>query len=354
MNRMWVRLSLAFTAVVIIVMMIIGTIFRSNFDISGNPDVPPEVIAYFESVSTERFPLDFTTTLGIVGLVAIAAGVWMSRSLTAPLDELGKAAEDISQKELSRRVPIRGSQEVQALSTQFNEMAAALETAEHLRRQLLADVAHELRHPIHILQGNLQAMLDDVYPLTKEEICRLSDQTHHLAALVNDLRELAQADANQLPLHKHPTNMAELVKSTVADFKAEASTKNIKLQVALEGKIPVLSVDASRIRQILSNLLANALRHTPADGHISVTATAVSDTFTIRVTDDGNGIAPDQLPHLFDRFYRTDAARRRDEGGTGLGLAIANATAAAHDGSLVASSPGLNQGSTFTLTLPIQ
>ena len=234
----------------------------------------------------------------------------------------------------------------------FNEMAAQLEQAETLRRNLLADVAHELRHPVHVLQGSLQAILDDVYPLNKEEIARLSDQTHHLAVLVNDLHILAQAEAHKLPLLKQITDIGVLVKETVAAFEPLVAAKSITLRVELLGTMPELAVDRARLRQAIHNLLDNALRHSPEGGAITVSVEQAQDTVKVRVHDTGEGIAPDQLPHVFDRFYRTDQARSRDKGGAGLGLAIVKANVEAHDGSVTVTSPGAGQGSTFTISLP--
>ena len=171
----------------------------------------------------------FSRILIIASVVGIAGGVFLSRWLAAPLQNLEKGAKAIAEKELSHRVPVTGSREIQSLSVSFNQMAAQLETAETLRQNLLADVAHELRHPVHILKGNLQAILDDIYPLNKEEIARLADQTTHLSALVNDLHELAQAEAQQLTMHRQPTNMAQLVKDVTAVFKPGAAAKQIEL-----------------------------------------------------------------------------------------------------------------------------
>jgi signal transduction histidine kinase len=355
MNRLWIRLSLTFTAVVIIVMITIGFTAALTVGVIDAPsaEMSVEVQEYFDQVRRDRPPFNFTTVIVIVGVVAIIAGVGLSKSLTAPLSELEKAAQAIGQRDLSRRVPAEGSQEMVAVAAAFNEMAAQLEQAETVRRNLLADVAHELRHPIHILQGNLQAILDDVYPLSKEEIARLFDQTRHLSTLVNDLHELSLAEARQLPLHKQQTDIAQLVKETAVSFKSVAAAKDVHLQVELLGTIPDLVVDAARIRQTIHNMLNNALRHTPVGGAIRVSVERQQDAVQIRVNDTGAGMSPEQLAHVFDRFYRADAARSRDQSGIGLGLAIVKAIAEAHDGAVAAASPGMGQGSVFTLSLPL-
>lgn len=294
-----------------------------------------------------------TGVLVIVGVVAIGAGVWMSKTLTAPLEELEEAAEAIGRQDLSHRVTVRGSDELKAVASGFNEMAHQLEEAESLRSNLLADVAHELRNPLHVLSGNLQAMLDDVFPLNKGEIARLSDQTRHLTSLVDDLHELAQAEAHQMPLDRRPTDIAALVKETTSTFEAVAAAQDIDLRVELLGTIPSWEVDGDRFRQAMSNLVSNALRHTPNGGEIVVTVQQENQALCISVSDTGAGIDPEHLVQVFDRFYRTDEARSRDKGGTGLGLAISQAIVEAHGGQISAASPGPGLGSTFTISLPI-
>lgn len=355
MNRMWVRLSLAFTAVIIVVALVIGIAARLALEATADPEreVPAEVREYILQVREERGISEPTSLAIIVGAIAIVAGVWMSRILTAPLAELGEAAQAIGRQDLSRRVSVHGTEEVQAVATRFNEMAEILQEEEMLRRNLFADVAHELRNPLHILQGNLQAMLDGVYPLSEDEIARLVDQTRHLTRLVDDLHELAQAEAHQLALDRQETDMAALIKETTGAIQPVAAAKEVEVRVELLGAIPTLNVDMNRIRQALSNLLSNALRHTPADGLITIAAEVVIGDFEVRVSDTGPGIAPEHLERLFDRFYRTDSARTREIGGTGLGLAITRAIVEEHGGRVTVKSPADGIGSTFTIHLPI-
>ena len=355
MNRLWIRLSGAFALVVLVVMLIFSVMMRQTSGVWGdNSDVPPEVQAYFQELEREQPPIwGVTAVLVMVGTVAIIAGAWMSHTLTAPLSELEDAAEAIGQQNLSQRVSVKGSTEIKAVAIRFNEMAEQLEKEETLRSNLLADVAHELRNPLHILRGNLQAILDDVYPLSKEEIARLLDQTRHLTTLVDDLHDLAQAEAQQLSLLKRETDMATLVKETAVTFKPFAKNKNISLRVELLGATPHMVVDAARIRQAVHNLLNNALRHTPEGGMVTVQVEQVAEELQIRVQDSGAGIAPEQLPYVFERFYRTDSARSRDKGGTGLGLAIVKAIAEAHEGWVTAVSDGTGKGSQFDLYLPV-
>lgn len=355
MNRLWVHLSLAFAGVVIVVMFVIGASVRLTVGALSDqrPDMPPEVRAYLQEVVGQESPIDPITVIFVVGVVAIGAGVVASRALTAPLQELGEAAQAIGKQELSRRVSVRGTEEVRSVASRFNEMAEQLGEAESLRRNLLADVAHELRNPLHLIQGNLQAILDDVYPLSKEEIARLADQTRHLTSLVDDLHELALAEAHQLPLYKEQTDMARLVRETAEVFKPIAAAKDVAVQVQIADGLPSLEVDAGRMRQVLHNLLSNALRHTPAGGAISVAAVQEGGALYVGVSDTGSGIAGDDLSHIFDRFYRTDWARSPDKGGAGLGLAIVQAIVVGHGGRVSVQSLGKDQGSTFFIYLPI-
>jgi signal transduction histidine kinase len=354
MNRLWVYLSLTFTAVIIVAIVGIAVMVRLTSEIGSDPNnpPPPEVTEYFQERGREQFTPDVTLVAIVIGAIAIGAGAWISRRLTKPLLELEEAAAAIGQQDLSRRVPVHGSQEFLAVATAFNDMASLLEQEETLRQNMLADVAHELRHPVHILQGNLQAILDDVYPLTKDEIGRLVEQTKHLSILVNDLHILAQAEAQQLPLFKQETDIANLVKDTAASYTSLAAARNINLRVELLGTMPEsIYVDAARMRQAISNLLDNALRHTPDNGTITVSVEQAGNDLLIRVKDTGEGIAIDQVPYVFERFYQSDKARKRSTNSTGLGLAIVKAIVEAHESTIVVTSPGTGQGSTFTITL---
>ena len=355
MSRLWVRLSLAFTAVFIVSTLVIGIVMRLSTQSSlAGEAPPPEVIAYFEQLRSGRSFPDPTLALVVVGSIAIVAGILVSRGLAAPMSELEDAAIAIGKQDFTRRVTPHGSQEMVAVASAFNEMAAQLELAEQMRRKMLSDVAHELRHPLHVLQGNLQAMVDGIYPLSEEEIERLIVQTRHLTVLVNDLHVLAQAEARQLPLHIRQVDIAQLVKDVASAYQPLADARSIGLHVELLGTVPAaIRVDQDRTRQTLQNLMENALRHTPDGGQIHIELEAVGDQLVIKVVDTGQGIAADQLPLLFDRLYRGDQARPRTADSTGLGLAIARAILEAQGGRITAHSDGLGFGSTFTIELPL-
>jgi two-component system OmpR family sensor kinase/two-component system sensor histidine kinase BaeS len=285
--------------------------------------------------------------------VGLIAGAVLSRGLTAPLQRLASAARAVAGRDFSRRVRVEGSAEVAEVAQAFNEMTAALEQSERQRRSLVADVAHELRTPLSVLQGNLQAILDDVYALDKAEISRLYDETRLLSRLVDDLRELALADAGQLHLNLRPTDAGRVIQQAQEGFAPFAESRKVDLSTQLADDLPAVVADADRLAQILRNLLANALRHTPGGGSVAVGAVPRSGHLEVFVQDTGEGIAPQDLPHVFERFWRADSSRARSAatGNTGLGLSVAQSLVEAQRGRIwVESTPG--QGTRFTFTLP--
>lgn len=364
MNRLWVRFMLMVTGILMLVSLtpVLYSVAVETGVIPGpammeqlsdiRAALPQEMQARFDERMQDFAKNYFSRSLLSATLVGAVIGALLSRTLAAPLQALEEGAEAIARQELSYRVPVQGSQEIQSVARAFNQMAVQLDQAELLRRNLLADVAHELRNPLHVLRGNLQAILDDVYPLSKGEIARLLDQTRLLTSLVDDLHDLAQAEAHQMLLRKQLTDMADLVKETAVSFKPVAAARRVKLTVELLGPTPYFWVDANRMRQAVHNLLNNALRYTPEGGEIWVTVVEEADSLRIRVRDTGEGIEAPHLPFIFDRFYRSDNARSRDKGGAGLGLAIVKAIVEAHEGEVTAVSPGPHQGSAFEITLP--
>ncbi len=357
MNRFWVRLSLAFVTVVLLVVFLpfLLSLMGEMLGLSPpNPlaaEIPEDVQERIWLIMQRTIPLSLLRLFLLTAVVAIIAGVWFSRSLTAPVLHLERAARDIGDQDLSRRVAVTGSDEIQALAHAFNDMAAKLERAETTRRHLLSDVAHEIRTPLTVIQGNLRALLDDVYPLDKEEIARLYDQTRHLTRMVDDLHLLAQAEAHQLPLNMSEIALVPLVQNAAEFFRATAESQQVTIRVEILGKHPHITADAARLTQVLHNLLSNALRHTPAGGKITVQVEQKGEGVMLAVADTGEGIAPEHLGQVFGRFYRVDPARRRDMGGTGLGLALAKAMVEAHGGSITAVSAGVGQGTQFVIRL---
>lgn len=290
------------------------------------------------------------------GLVGLLMALLLVRQITRPLGSLTRAAGQIAGGDLSVRVPVQSHDELGKLATTFNQMASSLETQEKLRRNLMADVAHELRTPLAGIQGTVEALQDGIFPPTGENLQAVHEQVMLLNRLVEDLRTLANAEASQLSLDRLPLNLTELCQRQVTAFQSQALVKAINLTLHHEQHPVTINGDDQRLSQVLNNLLDNALRHTPPGGAIQVQLTTANGAARLAVIDNGEGIPTDALPHLFDRFYRADASRNRRTGGSGLGLAIARQIVQAHGGHIWAESPlaGQQQGSAFILELPHQ
>jgi two-component system OmpR family sensor kinase/two-component system sensor histidine kinase BaeS len=290
----------------------------------------------------------------IASAIAVALGALISRAIASPLANLAQAARALSARKWDTRAQPKGTQEIDDVAHAFNNMAESLQQAEVNRRNLTADIAHELRTPLSVIQGNLRAMLDDVYPLERSEIANVYDETRLLSRLIEDLRELALAEAGQIELKPQAIDVSRLLQATADQFAIAADARDVSLTV----QPPVVALfaafaDGDRAGQVLRNLINNALRHTPEGGHVSLLASSQGAFVRLSVTDTGEGIAPDDLPLVFDRFYRSDKSRARASGGTGLGLAIAKTLVEAMGGQIGVESQ-LGQGSTFWFTLPVR
>jgi signal transduction histidine kinase len=356
-NRLWVRLSLMISGVLFLVFFLqfLSIMLSPDFGPPGMPDqtgihAPDDDGGPLQAGRSEIAGrlVNFMLLSVVVGL---GAGALIGRIVSAPINELAKAAHRVGQGDLGVRVKPHGSQEMVDLAGSFNKMAADLQHAETLRNNLMADVSHELRTPLTVLEGNLRAALDHVYALDEAEIANLYGQTRHLIRLVNDLRELSLAENHQLPLEKQATDLNALVAETLQALEPLAAERGVTLADRTE-RLPEVTVDPIRIRQVLFNLLSNAFRHTPAGGEICVNGTCSAGEVRLSVQDTGEGLEPEQLTAVFDRFYRADKSRSRETGGTGLGLAIVKAIVETHGGRVAATSEGRGRGSQFTIALP--
>jgi len=289
-----------------------------------------------------------------VGLLGVLLGLAVSRTLASPLAALASAANGLAKRDWSQRVRLESGSsisEIAEVANAFNQMAESLEQAEIQRRNLVADVAHELRTPITVLQGNLRAMLDGVYPLEMNEVATLYDETRLLSRMVDDLRELALVEAGQLSMAMQAVDPAALLKTAASKFAPAAEAQQITFAINLTDALPAVKADPDRAMQVLQNLVTNALRHTPAGGTISVSAQPQGEQVCISVRDSGEGISAEDANHIFERFYRADKSRARRSGGSGLGLTIARTLVETMGGQIgVESNP--EQGSRFWFTLP--
>ncbi len=293
-------------------------------------------------------------TGGLAVFLGIILSIIISRTMTAPLQKLVHAARAIGKRDFNRRVPEEGPEEIAEVARAFNDMAARLEQAEETQRQMLADIAHELRTPLSVLQANLRAMLDGVYPLSRQEIASLYDETRLLSRLVEDLRDLALADMGKLPLQHRTVDIAALIRHTASVFELVADAQGVRIVLDIAADLPPVEGDPDRLAQVLRNLLTNALRHTPKGGTVTLRAYRPDDAtnvIRVEVSDTGTGIPPEALPHVFERFWRADQSRTRATGGSGLGLAIARALVEAHGGEIGVTSE-VGKGTTFWFTLP--
>ena len=317
-------------------------------------DLVAEVLEYVDP-PLSNLQASFQRSLLIAGIASGLAGLLIvtmfTRQALAPVRGLTAAASRLGTGDLSQRVPESGSDDIGKLARSFNTMASDLELAMEQRRQLTADVAHELRTPLTNIQGYLEAIKDGVVDANAETIETLHSQTIHLANLVEDLRIVAIADAGALALNTSFASPVSVIEDAVLHFAQRARERGIGLSVVKSGTPPVIEFDETRLRQIVTNLVENALIYTPNNGRVTVDISGSADGLKLSVSDTGAGISSNDLPRIFDQFYRADPSRNRSTGGAGLGLTIVKKLVEAHGGSVSVTS-SLNDGSTFTVLLP--
>jgi histidine kinase len=335
-------------AVLIIAPIIFGR-FEPALLLGGTNDTPVEEFG--------RTLLYSLLAAGVVATVAAAlVSLFVSRRFVEPLRYVLDATSRIASGRYGERVPVRDADELGELSQSFNAMARALEEAERRRMEVISDVSHELRTPLSTIRGYMEGLAEGVVEPTEETWTLLYAEFERLGRLVDDLRRLSRAEAGQLDLTMAPVSPAEVVRLTVGGMLPLFDEKGVELKSAVPGDLPSVLADVDRVVQVLSNLLSNALRHTPDGGRVVVEAEASDDDeVTFEVTDTGTGIAPDHLERVFERFYRVDKSRSRGEarGGSGVGLAISRALVEAMGGRIRVESPGLGEGATFAFTLPV-
>jgi len=364
MNKLWVRISLTYVAIMIFLIVIPTgiylTIQADNINLvqpDGESfetlpdDAGPAFLNRINRYGESELVIGLVRILFSISMMGILVGVISSRGLAAPLNNLAKAARAVGSQDLTQRIELKGTSEIREVAVAFNSMAAALEEADSLRNNMLADIAHELRTPLTVIQGNLRAILDDVYELDKVEVARLYDQTRQLSRLVEDLHDLALLEAKEFSLNIDEFDLNNMINDVAEIYQPIFDDQGIKLNLDLPDE-SLIQGDCARLTQCLNNLLNNALRHSPNGGIVSVGLVDQTDMTVISVQDTGTGITDDHLPYIFDRFYRVDSDRNRRTGGSGLGLAITQALVQAHGGEITAASAGKDQGSEFLIILP--
>ena len=296
---------------------------------------------------------DFIFPFGFLGfLLLILAIGWGARSLrrmSVPLDKLLEASDKVAEGDFSARVEEKGPPEVRALTRGFNSMAERLQVNDQQRRNMLADVSHELRTPLTIIQGNVEGILDGMYPADETRLKSVLEETQVLSRLIDDLRTLSLAESGALQLKREPTDLGSFMREIVSGFEAQVKEKEIKVDLSLVD-VEAMNIDPQRVREVLTNLLSNAVRYTPHGGMVDVnltgTGSGVERSVMISVEDSGSGIASEDLSQIFDRFYKSS-----DSGGMGLGLSIAKYLVEAHGGKIWAESE-VGRGTKISFTLP--
>ncbi|MEE8354098.1 MAG: ATP-binding protein [Dehalococcoidales bacterium] len=329
---------------------------RGGSGVVGNLYVDPPASSVLEfnslQITFRTIGLYFIWGGLIAAVMALVITFFLSRRILAPVRSLSAAARRLGRGDFSQRVRAEGKGELNELADTFNSMASDLERAERLRSNMVADAAHELRTPLSNITGYLEAIRDGVKEPDEDTIRILDEEAALLARLVDDLQELSLAEAGELRLNCQDEDVAGLVSQAVAARQTRATSKGIHLSADLTEGLPAVHIDSYRISQVLRNLLENAVTHTPEGGSVSVAAREVNGRVEVSVSDTGEGIPPEDLPNIFERFYRVDRSRTRATGGSGLGLTIARRLVEAHGGRIEAQSE-LGRGSCFTFTVPI-
>lgn len=380
-NRLSVRLTIAFLLAAILVIALVAVLayrytssdfsaFLTHMEdmdrimgggMMGAMGMGSQALAQ----ATIDFQDNLRQTLWLAGFLGVALALFLgalfTRQIVAPLSRVTTAARRVAQGDLGHRVEVHGSGELAELGQSFNKMASSLEGSEQSRRRLMADIVHELRTPLTVIEGTVDSIMDGVYKPDQEHLGSIKEQSALLTRLISDLRDLSLAESGQLELKLAATDMVEVLRHQLTAAKPAAREKNVRLKLNAPAKSAEVSVDPIRIEQVIANLMANAIRHTPAGGDVTISVKTVSSDknhqfdrphLVISVADSGEGITPEHLRHVFERFYRVEDSRSRSEGGSGLGLAIVKQMVKAHGGRVWAESE-VGRGSIFYIALPL-
>ncbi len=313
--------------------------------------VPPGVSHHLDEAFAEALTLSLAFGVGAAALTAALVSWILASRIARPVRGLASAARRVSRGDYETRVHVDGADELTVLARAFNEMAGSLDSAEQRRRRLLADLAHELRTPLATIDAYLEGLADGVVQPTTDTWTLLRAQARRLGRLTDDIAKVSRAEERQLELDIHAASAQELLAAAAAAARPGYTEKDVGLELDTATDAAV-TVDPDRFAEVLANLLENALRHTPSGGAVRLAAARAGEDVLLTVSDTGEGVEPDELERIFERFYRADPARSRDRGGSGVGLTIARALVEAHGGRISAESAGTGQGTTFRITLP--
>lgn len=317
--------------------------------------VYPTKSVVLQTPTEKAFITSMNRSLMVTGITTIILSIILSlilsQIITNPLLALANAVKSMTEGELDQEVKIKGSEEFKELAGNFNDLSKKLKTVEDQRRKMISDIAHELRTPLTTLQGNIEGMIDGVVPKSEKSLNALHEEIALLSRLVHDLQDLSLLEAGHLDLKKEYTNIKELVNNTVEKYYSLAQKSGITIKTEFSPKLPLMNIDKDRIRQVINNLVSNAIRHTPSEGKIIIEIKQGKDALILSVSDTGGGIKEDDLELIFERFYRADKSRHRKSGGAGLGLTITKRLVEAHGGQIQAKS-ALGKGTSFSFTLP--
>lgn len=328
-------------------------LFREHLHRAGVPADSMEE-AHAEEAYGYATVISIGAAVAMSALVALAVSYYVSRRLQQSVTEVASAAKAVARGQYGTRVsPPRLGDEFDALAVAFNQMASRLQTVDSSRQRLFGDLAHEIRTPVAVLEAYVEALEDGVRALTPSTAAMLRDQTRRLVRFSEDVAALAKAEESSFSLARSMIDVTSVARRCVAAAQERFGTNNVTLRLPQRQQLPPLWADEQRLAQVFGNLLDNALLHTPLGGSVELTCARNGDSVIVTVADDGEGIAAEHLPMIFERFYRADTARDREHGGAGLGLAIAKALVEAHGGTISGTSAGPGTGATFTVDLPV-
>lgn len=304
----------------------------------------------------ERFLNNITRIIVVVTifimLLSVAVGYYLAGRLTKPITALSLAAKKIEAGDYNTRVVPKGDDEVAYLGRSFNSMALSIEENIMWRKQIVSDTAHELRTPVSLIQGNLEMILEGIYRPDKERIEGIYNETVQLSGLISDLQQLSSAESGSLVIKKSPLSLNNLIRESFDIFRSQGIKAGVEFQENIPKKLPIVLGDSSKLKQVFTNIISNALRHTPKDGIISISSKITDNVVSLTLEDSGCGIPKEDIDRIFERFYRVDSSRNRELGGRGLGLAISREIIKLHNGNIFAESV-LGYGTKIIISLPI-